>query len=75
MAVSESLEEFEGVVLGGEGPSMETKRAIRSKGFLVRKTGLLVSTLLCASGSSFVFFGRLSEQFSQGLALFLSFSS
>jgi hypothetical protein len=39
-----------------------------------RRIGPLLSILLAAD-PSFVFLGRVSAQFSQGIALFLSFSS
>ena len=70
-AFSES-EELEDSDLGGEGCSRGFK--IRSYGNLVRNGGTLVSALLVGE-SSLVFFGMVSAQFSQGIALFLSFSS
>lgn len=71
MAFSES-EEWEDSDLGGEGCSAETD--IRSYTFLVRRIGPLLSILL-GIDPSFVCLGRVSAQFSQGMALFLSFSS
>ena len=70
-AFSES-EELEESDLGGEGCSAGTE--IRSKTFRVRRIGPLLSILLVAD-PSLVFLGRVSAQFSQGIALFLSFSS
>lgn len=71
MAFSES-EELQESDLGGEGCSAGTE--IRSQTFLVRRIGPLLSILL-VDDPSFVFLGRVSAQFSQGMALFLSFSS
>lgn len=65
---SEEVEELEESVLGGEGA------LIRSYGLRVRRIGPLLSILFVA-GLSFVCFGRVSAQFSHGIALFLSFSS
>ena len=65
-------EEFEEVDLGGDGCSAGTE--IRSYTFLVLRIGPLLSILLVAD-PSFVFLGKVRAQFSQGMALFLSFSS
>jgi hypothetical protein len=71
IAVSESPESEEVHDLGGEGSSVGI--VTRSKGFRVRRMGLLGSILPLVS--SFVFLGSVSAQFSQGMARFLSFSS
>lgn len=71
IAPSESEEEAED--LGGDSSSIGT--VTRSYGFRVRRIGPLLSILLLDCASSLVFLGSVSAQFSQAIALFLSFSS
>ena len=79
-AFSESPDSEEFEDLGGEASA---GMATRSYGLRVRRTGPLVSSLplspvfplVFEGGPSFVFFGRVRAQFSQGMALFLSLSS
>jgi hypothetical protein len=62
--------------LGGEGPASGSGTATLSKGLRVRRIGpLLWNVPPVVSEPSFVFFGSERAQFSQGMALFLSFSS
>lgn len=58
--------------LGGDVSSIGAET--RSYGFRVRRIGLLTS-VLAAGESSLVCFGSVRAQFSQGIALLLSFSS
>ena len=74
IAASESEEEDE-EDLGGHGSSRGAEEDTLSYGNVVRRTGPLISTCPFVDGSSFVFLGSVSAQFSHGMALFLSFSS
>lgn len=61
---------------GGEGPAIGTGTETLSKALRVRRIGpLFRNAPPLVSESSLVLFGSVSAQFSQGMALFLSFSS
>jgi hypothetical protein len=80
MACSESPDSEEFEDLGGDASE---GMATRSYGLRVRRIGPLLSILpldpvlpfVFDGEPSFVFFGSVRAQFSQGMALFLSFSS